>query len=113
VPARTDPNNSLICLILLYDEEKSKSRPKGEETLCFRRVGLTVIPPYEGGQDAILYDHVGLPQEKEECPAEKEKGCCTCNGSGGCCACECLKCKECSKREAPMRTRTTRSMLVY
>jgi hypothetical protein len=43
MPARTDSDRYLICLLLQLEHDK-----KGEETKNYRRVGLTKVSPYDG-----------------------------------------------------------------
>lgn len=61
MPAYTDSNNSLICLLLLqYQDDILR------ETRRYRRVGVTFISPYEGGRETILpNDYV---KRREESP---------------------------------------------
>jgi len=48
VPANNDSANNLICLLL------QRNRLDSVTSVCeYHRVGLTVIPPYKGTQDAV------------------------------------------------------------
>ncbi|KAI9774261.1 MAG: hypothetical protein M1840_004155 [Geoglossum simile] len=58
-PARKDPANYLICLLLQFLRSEDRKR-------CFRRVGLTIIPPYEGGQEDLVSCGGGGSREEGE-----------------------------------------------
>jgi hypothetical protein len=53
VPARKNSKDYLICLLLQLVSWEDPKR-------CFRRVGLTIIPPFEGGQEDLISPDDGI-----------------------------------------------------